>query len=52
MKTRAMAAAIGITPVTIAGVMLMSCGLRWQAWALLIATAFGYFIWIMTGRNR
>jgi hypothetical protein len=52
MKTRATAAAIGIGPVTVAGVLLMACGLRWQAWVLLIATALMYFVWIFAGRIK
>jgi hypothetical protein len=46
VKIRATAAAIGILPVTVAGLMLMACGLRWEPWVLLSMTAAFYFIWI------
>jgi len=52
MRVRALASAIGIGPVTIAGALMMGCGLRWQAWTLLLATAGVYFFWIMTSKGE
>ena len=48
---KALASAIGIAPVTVAGVLLMACGLKLLAWTLLIASATFYFVWIMKGRQ-
>jgi hypothetical protein len=47
-RQRALACAVGIIPVSIAGLLLMRCGCRWQSWILEIATAALYFLWVAT----
>jgi hypothetical protein len=51
MKVRALASAIGIVPVIVAGILLMLCNQQRQAWALLGATTLMYAIWIRAGKS-
>jgi hypothetical protein len=44
---RAIACAIGIIPVTVAGIALVRCGCGTVAWALELFTAAVYLVWIL-----
>jgi hypothetical protein len=44
---RAMYCAVGIVPVTIAGIALMRCGCSTAAWVLEIGTGVLYLAWIL-----
>lgn len=44
---RAMYCAVGIVPVSIAGIALMHCGCSKAAWMLEIGTGVLYLAWIL-----
>jgi hypothetical protein len=48
----ALVAAVGIVPVTLAGVTLIRCGCSPAAWTLELATAALYLVWIFLPRPR
>ena len=52
VAARALVAAAGITPVTIAGIVLIRCGCSPVAWTLELGTAALYLIWIFLPRPR
>jgi hypothetical protein len=45
---RAIAAALGIVPITIAGIALLRCGCATAAYTLELVTAAAYLVWILT----
>lgn len=45
---RARVAAAAIAPVTVAGIGLIRCGCSQIAWAVLIFTAVGFLIWVLS----
>lgn len=48
---RALVCAIGLGPVTVAGLLLMLCGSRWQAYALESGTAILYLLWVVAAKE-
>jgi hypothetical protein len=52
VTARALVAAAGITPVTIAGIVLIRCGCSPVAWVLELGTAALYLVWIFLPRPR
>jgi hypothetical protein len=48
---RAVACAIGIFPVTIAGIALVRCGCGTAAWTVELLTAAAYLVWILFTRR-
>jgi len=44
---RAMACAVGIVPVSVAGVVLVRCDCSLAAYVIEIATAVGYLVFIL-----
>jgi len=46
-RQRALACAIGIVPLTIAGIALLRCGCAFAAFAIEIGVGLLYFIWIL-----
>ena len=50
-RQRAGVAAAAIAPATIAGIALIRCGCSEAAWAIEIATAFLFALWILASRR-
>jgi hypothetical protein len=46
-KQKAVASAVGIIPITIAGLFLLRCGCAFAAFAIEIGVGLLYFIWIL-----
>jgi len=46
-KQKAVASAVGIIPLTIAGIALLKCGCASAAFTIEIAVGLFYFIWIL-----
>lgn len=49
-QQRALACAIGIVPVSLAGIALVRCGCATAAFAVELVTAAAYLAWILTGK--
>lgn len=49
-RQRAGMAAAAIAPVTVAGIGLIRCGCSQAAWAIEIATAVVFSLWIVIGK--
>jgi len=47
-RQRAIACALAIIPVTIAGLELLGCGCAAAAWILEVVTAAAYLYWILS----
>jgi hypothetical protein len=46
-RQRALACAIGIVPVTIAGIALLRCGCTVAAFAIEMGVGLLYFVWVL-----
>jgi hypothetical protein len=46
-KQKAVASAVGIIPITVAGLFLLRCGCAFAAFAIEIGVGLLYFIWIL-----
>jgi hypothetical protein len=46
-RQRALASAIGIVPLTFAGIVLLKCGCAFAAFAIEIGVGLLYFIWVL-----
>lgn len=46
-RQRALACAIGIAPLTIAGIRLVKCGCATDAYIIEIATAVAYLVFVL-----
>lgn len=51
-QQRAIACAVAIIPVTLAGLELVLCGCGLGAWILELLTAAAYFSWILSADRR
>ena len=50
-QQRALFCAVGIVPVTVAGIALIRCGCVTSAWILEIVVAGSYLLWITKREN-
>ena len=46
-KSKAVASAAGIVPVTVAGIVLLRCGCVFAAFAIEIGVGLAYFVWVL-----
>ena len=46
-KQKAVASAVGIIPLTIAGLFLLKCGCAFAAFAIEIGIGLLYFVWVL-----
>lgn len=46
-KQKAVASAVGIIPLTVAGTALIRCGCAFAAFAIEIGVGLLYFVWIL-----
>lgn len=46
-RQKAVASAVGIIPLTLAGLFLLKCGCAFAAFAIEIGVGLLYFIWIL-----
>jgi hypothetical protein len=46
-KKKAVASAVGIIPLTIAGIALLRCGCAFAAFAIEIGAGLLYFAWVL-----
>jgi len=46
-KQKAVASAVGIIPLTIAGIVLIRCGCASAAFAIEIGVGLLYFVWVL-----
>jgi len=46
-RQKAVASAIGIIPLTIAGLTLLRCGCAFAAFAIEIGVGLLYFVWVL-----
>jgi hypothetical protein len=46
-RQKALASAVGIIPLTIAGIALLRCGCVFAAFAIELGVGLLYFIWIL-----
>ena len=46
-RQKAVASAVGIIPVTVAGIALLKCGCAFAAFTIELGVGLLYFIWIL-----
>jgi hypothetical protein len=46
-KQKAVASAVGIIPLTIAGIVLIRCGCAFAAFGIEIGIGLLYFVWVL-----
>ena len=46
-RQKAVASAVGIIPLTIAGIVLLRCGCAFAAFAIEIGVGLLYFVWVL-----
>ena len=46
-KQKAVACAVGIIPLTVAGVALLRCGCAFAAFSIEICVGLVYFVWVL-----